>query len=170
MENGGRGSHPIPQTGAKPFLTGADQGLEGKDRVGGYNRRKGFVTQPPKLPSKALRLCLGDLACGPEPPDPQLCKGRRAGAGWLSSPQQVVPGRGLGKPLLGRGRCWSHCWGWPWDSPKSCQVHDLTGKGAAGPSPARLGLPGPPIGLCHRPAWLKPEPETDPRPSQPVMS
>lgn len=104
MENGGRGSHPIPQTGAKPFLTGADQGLEGKDRVGGHNRRRGFATQPPKLPSRALRLCLGDLAYGPEPSDPQLCKGRRAGAGWLSSPQQLVPAQGPGKAPSGQGK------------------------------------------------------------------
>lgn len=31
MENGDRGSNPpIPLAGAKPFLAGADQGLEGK--------------------------------------------------------------------------------------------------------------------------------------------
>lgn len=42
-------AHPIPQTGAKPFLAGADRGLEGKDRVGGHNMRKDFEKQPPRV-------------------------------------------------------------------------------------------------------------------------
>lgn len=97
---------------------------------------------PHELPCKGLQLCLGDLACSPELPNPQLCKGRRAGAGWLSGSQQCVSVQGPGKSSLRWEKTLVTLLGLAWDSPKSCQGHDLTGEGAGGgPPQPRLASP-----------------------------